>query len=508
MLPQRVHLSSATWPILACLLTVTGARLWLVRAFGSTTPFWDQWDAEAAAVFKPYLNGTLRVAHLFEAHNEHRIVFTRVLGLVLLELNGSWNPLLELTANVLVCAASLAVLLVLLGRALNPAPLGMVAGFVALMASVPFGWESSLTVLQSQFFSLNLMTFACLLAFHGAVGLSVRWWMGLALGVFAFLCMASGALTLTAILAVGLVQVAFGKRTGYKELLALGLVALLVVLMLLAVPTVHGHNELRAKTAGAFLSSLVRPLSWPFPAGLLWLLVLNLPTTILAYGMVRDRCEPHDPRWLYAGLAAWLLLQSASLAYGRAGVLAPRYLDVIGTIAVLNFASLLYLLDQDSRWSRHLAARMAAAAWVLAVVVSAGSRVVEGVPRQMTSYRTVAAAQAVNLRGFIQTGDFSHLAGKPTLHIPYPSAGRLRDLASDPVIRSILPKDLTAGAPDVGSPQLLLGFPVHRTTQYASTAVLRFGPRLLAFGIAIFLFLGIELAQRTGRTRDPGSPLP
>ena len=45
--------------IAGCLLAIAGAKIWLIAAYGSAIPFWDQWDAEWARLFRPYLAGTL-----------------------------------------------------------------------------------------------------------------------------------------------------------------------------------------------------------------------------------------------------------------------------------------------------------------------------------------------------------------------------------------------------------------------------------------------------------------
>ena len=49
------------------------------------------------------------------------------------------------------------------------------------------------------------------------------------------------------------------------------------------------------------------------------------------------------------------------------------------------------------------------------------------------------------MRGYIATGDFGFLNGKPFLHIPYPDPNRLRSLIDEPEIRSILPPVLVDG---------------------------------------------------------------
>jgi hypothetical protein len=36
-----------------------GIKLWLIATYGNATPFWDQWDAEAANLYKPFLKARL-----------------------------------------------------------------------------------------------------------------------------------------------------------------------------------------------------------------------------------------------------------------------------------------------------------------------------------------------------------------------------------------------------------------------------------------------------------------
>src|SRR6478735_4239191 len=75
---------------------VFGSRAWLVRAAGSPVPFWDQWDAEALGLYEPWLSGQLHWPDLLRAHNEHRIVLTRLADLALFAGLGAWNSWAQL----------------------------------------------------------------------------------------------------------------------------------------------------------------------------------------------------------------------------------------------------------------------------------------------------------------------------------------------------------------------------------------------------------------------------
>ena len=75
-------------------LSVVGARLWLISKYGNSVPFWDQWDAEAAGLIQPILHRSFHWEVLFASHNEHRILCTRVIALLLFYMNRQWDPLL------------------------------------------------------------------------------------------------------------------------------------------------------------------------------------------------------------------------------------------------------------------------------------------------------------------------------------------------------------------------------------------------------------------------------
>jgi len=83
-----------TWLAWSCGATVVTApaELLLMREHSMTVPFWDQWDAEARAVYVPYSACGLSWSEMFNLHNEHRVFFTRLLALDLLGVNRQWDP--------------------------------------------------------------------------------------------------------------------------------------------------------------------------------------------------------------------------------------------------------------------------------------------------------------------------------------------------------------------------------------------------------------------------------
>ena len=61
--------------LLSVALIIFSAKLLIIHNFGSQVPFLDQWGAEAANLYLPWLNNNLTLNHLFGPHNEHRIFY-------------------------------------------------------------------------------------------------------------------------------------------------------------------------------------------------------------------------------------------------------------------------------------------------------------------------------------------------------------------------------------------------------------------------------------------------
>ena len=62
-------------------------------------PYWDQWDAEAVQLLIPWFENDQFVFHLFQPHNEHRVVLTKLQNLALVLLGGQWDARLQCVAN-------------------------------------------------------------------------------------------------------------------------------------------------------------------------------------------------------------------------------------------------------------------------------------------------------------------------------------------------------------------------------------------------------------------------
>jgi hypothetical protein len=481
------------WLVLAaCVAAILGAKLWLIGAYGSNVPFWDQWD-EGRTIYLPYLAGNLSLGDLFAAHNEHRITLTRLAHLAQFAVDPRWQPLLETIVNAAVHTLAIGIIVTLLARVLDQADVFLVAVFAALAFAVPFGWGNALSGFQLQFYLLILLAPASLAILAPSAAFSPRWWIGTFLGLLSYLTVASGALTLGAAAALALIQLLFGMRRGRSEWLGLTVHAALFAAMLWDIPRIPGHANLAPKSLTGLYEALMVAASWPIAkpnwtslerAGAA--LVIYLPALVLAIRLLRARAPVADQRWFVVALAGWAALQLLTLAAGRGvSILEPRYFDLFLIAPLAGVAALLVnRADAQGRWRTVTTAF--AAVWLLALVIGGGHKALSILPDELSAWRQQADARKANLSRFLTTGDFAALTNKPPFHIPYPSAERLREIVADPALRAILPPEL------MNRPE---------QANRLRTFALRQGPLLLPIGIALFLLAGLLAGRAAWRER-------
>ncbi|WP_221364349.1 hypothetical protein [Sphingomonas jinjuensis] len=423
-------------PIGGALLLVLAAKLYLIAIAGNPTPFWDQWGGEAIDLFIPYVDGRLTLADLISPHNEHRIFFTRLWALLVLELAGNWNVLAEMIANALLHLGVLVLLAWLLRSLMAQAP-WLMALFLILLFAVPFGIENTLWGFQSQFYFVLLLSVPALALLASAAALSARWMVGLALAMAAYFAMASGALTPIGAAAVPIVQMLIGARRRTPREVA-G-VAMLIGTTILAIavttlPPDTGHS--RAQDIGQWLSAFSRAAGWPLRGIIVAPIVLNAPVLLLLWRLVRDKVEPRDAAWRLIAIAAWLALQCASLAYGRAAAaVMSRYLDLLALGVIVNAAALVRLSADAAAGRAQVAAT---AGWTAIVAALLALSAAVTLPRFYLLDRAAAQSRTEALSLFIRTDDVRAFV-RPMFWAPTPFPERLAAIVRRPEIAGLLP---------------------------------------------------------------------
>lgn len=494
--------------LLACVLVIMGAKLTLILFYGSPVPFWDQWDAEAGKLYQPYLQGYVPLSNFIAAHNEHRILISRLLSLGELEFAGRWDPILQMCVNAMLHTACLVTLMVLLRRMVSASAAIALTAFVALLVSIPFAWENVLAGFQSQFSCVLLFSIVSLSLLAVAPAFDVRWGVGVLLAVLGYFSLSAGGGTLVIAGVIAAAQVAIGRRAGRREWAGIAVLVVSGVVLLALVPQPPYHASLKAQSIEQYLLALQSIASWPLKSMPLVPFLLYLPLAWLAVRVLRERRPLSDPAWLCIGIGGWIAMQEILLAYGRApDVRASRYLDLIVVLLVVNFVAVAALLkDLAASGTRRPAGLGLAAAWLLIVMMGTGYSAMKGVAADVINRGQTGKMQVENVRNYLATGDMAHLKGKPPLQVPYPNAERLASFLNMPEIRGILPPELVddPAARAAMQARLSSGGMFAPLAWNIRTFLPKAGPYIGFAGIAFYFLAGLAgglLATRSERAR-------
>ena len=493
---------SVIFIIAAAALIVIGAKFWMIARYGNPTPAWDQLDDEGGFVFLKYLGGTLSWSDLLAPHNEHRLVSTRLWLLLWLVLEGYWDPIVQMLANALIYAAAATFFIGAFRSILGTQSWVLFAAFATLVFALPWTWGTTLDGFNVQYYFLELFSIAAIVAIVGARAFAPRWWLALVLLLCGYLSLAGGAATAIAAFALCLVQLAAGARRGAREWIAVVAVGAVAVLMLADMPR---HPAIyQAHAVWLFVRAMAEILSWPaatgltFPPTLIVLAVITyLPSCLASLDIIASRPPCTDKRWLVVAFSGWMMSQIAAVAYARADAsVTARYIDMYAFGLPLNAACLLYLLEAYPQIrSRRRLVIAAAVLWLVPVCAGTTLTLVKHTRRDLATARHVAAAQAQNVRAYLDSGDIHALQNNGQYEIPSLDPGTVARVFSQPAIRAILPPALVGEDSARRARQRGIARYTGRAVEVVRDTILRGGFLLMPLGLALFAF-GVARTKR------------
>ncbi|MGA3142895.1 MAG: hypothetical protein ABSF10_07605 [Verrucomicrobiota bacterium] len=434
----------AAW-LLALLLVVLGAKLWVIQVYGTAVPYWDQWD-EARLLFKPWLEGHLTWNAWFAPHNEHRIFFTRALDLLELWFNRQWDPRLQMVINAFIhtgYACGLAYgLWIFTGRKHE----GLICFLLMPFFAFPFAAENTIHGFHSQEYFLSIFAVVTIIGLgFGSPG-GGWWFCGLATAVMSLFTMGSGLLASLAVIGLLLLRRLKRRGTIQGQWITLGCSLAVFISGLILDVAIQKHGHYRAGRFLTFGEALLGNLAWPFINQPALLLVICLPLVITVIKYFRsDFKDPRAAEFVLT-LGFWGFLEAAALAYGREHLgNSSRYMDTLCTLSIASLASLFILGENTEyrRLSRPLVGLLAMAwagclflgMWQISWATMGGGRA----ENYMQFSRRMGLIEEQNVRAFVVTDDPACLLDKPFGEVPYPDAGVLVELLRDPNLLRIMP---------------------------------------------------------------------
>ncbi|MCF2490237.1 hypothetical protein [Dyadobacter sp. CY347] len=411
-----------------------------MERFAVSLPFWDQWDAEWLGLLKPWIEGKFQFQDLFIAHNEHRILPTRIMTLFIFSLTGSWNNIVEARFNIPFGALTPLLFIWILARTEKISGLKwLVIAVIIAGGSLPFSWENFLIGFQSQFYFVNFFTLSSLIIaahFHNR-----HWsvWLILALSLISILTLASGLLTPLAVISIYLARAYFQRFISGNVVILMVILLVMAVSAYLTMPRVEEHYILHATNFSEFASTMLRLMGWPLRGSKLFIGVMWLPGLFFVLRLLFLRQQISKTDLLMFGCLAWTAMQIVALAYGRghdSTHMPPRYAEVLLLGLAANSWFVLRLASIPGKPLARKAILAVVAVFFVAVFFSYIQRSVLDF-RVLKEERVRRLTQTENVRNYLATKDFSTI-NKPGFQIPYPEPKRLQMILNDPLLQEIL----------------------------------------------------------------------
>ena len=407
-----------------CLTIQNNASFW---------PFWDQWDVEAANLYRDSGDGFFRLGYLFSSHNEHRILMTRLLNGSLFLLFGEWSTLMNMCINMAIYALLLIFLLTEMCNTCGMKYVSMTLLFCFFGFLVPNHWENILGGIQSQYYLMALFAF-------GSIYYGIR---GKRLAAFSFatcsyFSMAGGVFTF---LVLFLMEIVFRILQLNKRICIyyLGLLLFAAFTALFFTPIVKGHDVLKATDLSAFLSSLKYLCSWPSSPNYIALILLKLPVVFLPIFQKRvtEKSQKESVYCLYF-FYVWISLQQIAISFSR-GMCpsASRYKDLLVIGCFLSVCLwMIYLNYTENKYKRLVLM------FICFFFISLNFAIIKNIPttlNEIESKKIENKMQIKNIQNFLNSDFCFEWPKENPVFFSYPSTLLLSKWMQDPQIIKNLP---------------------------------------------------------------------
>jgi len=429
---------------LAVVFLIFGARLWLIKLAGVAIPHYDEWDVGFSTI-SPWIQGTLSLSSLFSTHGEHPIVLTRLLILLLIQLNGQWDPLLEMTVNAVIYTLTAVIMVFILRNVLGKTLDNWLLLGIAIIGVVPFAWINILWGFQSCWYFLLLFTFPAMWGLLLHDHFTRPWWLGICSGTLACLNLASGFFALVVVVILKSYLMVVNRERSKEHLITLTISTILICLFSISFLLAPKHDTLYSRNLYEFLTALGKFLAWPW-VDYPWLsLLVYLPFFTLIAGIVWRNQKPERSELFILAIGIWVITQILAAAFARgAGSGAhpiARYWELI-SFGILANLLCFYILTQPnfglSVFKRYI--WIFANIWGLLIFVGMFDLMVANIPA--IQHHQNMSKEYVNFTRTLLRNNYN-LKAVVGYHSPYSFREQLVHFLALPGIRDILPFSLT-----------------------------------------------------------------
>jgi hypothetical protein len=432
---------------LGAFLLIFGTRLVVLNTYGSSTPYFDDW--EMGAFLHQFAAGEMGIVEWFTPAYQHQMFFSKVANVVLLSANNyQWDTLNVLIFNSVLWTVT-ALFLIYIARSnrqeINSNALTLV---IIVFWLIPISIISATWSIVTHYYFMMLLL---LIAYWG-VGYS----SGSRQQIIGLIALASCAFTIGAgVFAALPLALIFGYKLFHspeqsndskRTLIALVIVALIAAASTLLWTLAEGNTDhYNSRSIEAFFETLFRTVGWPFIKNYGLGLLLYSPTIALVI-LVLLRSIKLTPLSIFIiALNTYMVMQAAGIALARNDATgmnpAPRYYEFLMLSIIANFTALLILLH-NNKATPPLFKKGLLGVWILLLSST--------IPQQLKIHNEIAVEEIKRKqnrveisRNYLLSGDISGLTGHPYFRSPYPrSYVKLANWLDEYTDRGSLPMEL------------------------------------------------------------------
>ncbi|MFT6006524.1 MAG: hypothetical protein ACI9SX_001499 [Pseudoalteromonas tetraodonis] len=424
--------------ILGISFIVVGTRLEIMGQLASFVPYWDDWDL-GGFLLKNF-NSDLSLHDYVSASNEHRMIFNRLISILVFEANQfQWDPMVMMVVNAIIWLISG---LVLIKIALKSSPHLHSPSLLILIFLIwitPISLVNVLWGVQTHTYTMIFFS-VCGCWYSGYPPLSKAWWFGILSLIAASLTLAGGTFAAFSVVAVQSVVWFHDRDTradSIKTILAALAAALFGLSLILSQPGAHSANDL---TIIAALTSFLRVMSWPLSNQIWPALVLACPVILLFWGYLRNQQSMTQIARFSFCLYVFIIAIALAMVYarGRYGFgPSRRYFEFLALGTIASFAALLQLRPlAKTIWLR--AYPLLVCAWLIVCVLSI-PWIWSTLSYTLDDRNKLVNKQITIVKSYLNTGDREWLRGKPFRQVPFPNKEGFGDFVLDFDKANILP---------------------------------------------------------------------
>jgi hypothetical protein len=405
------------------LLLIFGVRLVFLDTYGSSTPYFDDW--EMGVFLHKFADGELGIIDWFTPAYQHQMLFAKILNVAMFSANNyQWDTFNILLANSLIWALT-GVFVIYLARS-NHDQLNANALVVAVLVLwlLPVSIISSTWSIVTHFYFMML----CLLVGYWGIGHTAgtgKWRIGLvALTASAFTTGAGvfASLPLFIIFGYHYHQYPSLRATTKKTLMALVVVATIAAASTLLWSLAAGNTDhYKATNAGAFFVTLFKTLGWPFVKYYGLGLLLFCPSVALLVLVLRRSIKLTPLTIFILALNAYMLMQAVGIAAARNDATginpAPRYYEVLLLSLIANFTALLLTVREHTSVASFN--KILVGVWLILVILAIPGQI--AINQNLSTEELKRKQNRLHMsRNYLLNHDIESLKGHSYFWRPYP----------------------------------------------------------------------------------------